>query len=79
MGPGHAVLGVAGGVHDLYAVLPLPQGEDPAGFGLHCFLASNTISNQYYPELAGILFRLRTGGLSPAPPGWSSRPRSPPP
>ena len=27
-------------------------------FGLHCFLASNTISNQYYPELAGILFRL---------------------
>ena len=27
-------------------------------FGIHCFLASNTISNQYYPELAGILFRL---------------------
>ncbi|MDE7009799.1 MAG: diaminopimelate decarboxylase [Oscillospiraceae bacterium] len=27
-------------------------------FGLHCFLASNTISNRYYPELAAILFRL---------------------
>ena len=27
-------------------------------FGLHCFLASNTISNDYYPALAGILFRL---------------------
>jgi len=27
-------------------------------FGIHCFLASNTISNDYYPELAGILFRL---------------------
>ena len=27
-------------------------------FGLHAFLASNTISNDYYPELAGILFRL---------------------
>ena len=27
-------------------------------FGIHCFLASNTISNEYYPELAGILFRL---------------------
>ena len=27
-------------------------------FGIHAFLASNTISNQYYPELAGILFRL---------------------
>ena len=27
-------------------------------FGIHAFLASNTISNEYYPELAGILFRL---------------------
>ena len=27
-------------------------------FGIHSFLASNTISNEYYPELAGILFRL---------------------
>ena len=26
-------------------------------FGLHAFLASNTLSNQYYPTLAGILFR----------------------
>ena len=27
-------------------------------FGIHAFLASNTLSNQYYPTLAGILFRL---------------------
>ncbi|MBU5434120.1 diaminopimelate decarboxylase [Pseudoflavonifractor sp. MSJ-37] len=27
-------------------------------FGLHAFLASNTLSNEYYPTLAGILFRL---------------------
>ena len=27
-------------------------------FGIHSFLASNTISNDYYPELAGILFQL---------------------
>ena len=27
-------------------------------FGIHAFLASNTISNAYYPELEGILFRL---------------------
>jgi diaminopimelate decarboxylase len=27
-------------------------------FGLHAFLASNTLSNDYYPELAGILFKL---------------------
>ena len=26
-------------------------------FGLHAFLASNTLSNEYYPALAGILFR----------------------
>ena len=27
-------------------------------FGIHAFLASNTVSNEYYPMLAGILFKL---------------------
>ena len=27
-------------------------------FGIHAFLASNTISDEYYPQLAAILFRL---------------------
>ena len=27
-------------------------------FGIHAFLASNAVSNEYYPELAGNLFRL---------------------
>ena len=27
-------------------------------FGLHAFLASNTVTNEYYPALAGVLFRL---------------------
>lgn len=27
-------------------------------FGIHSFLASNTVTNEYYPKLAGILFRL---------------------
>ncbi len=27
-------------------------------FGIHAFLASNTVSNEYYPELASILFEL---------------------
>ena len=27
-------------------------------FGIHSFLASNTVSNEYYPELAKILFKL---------------------
>jgi len=26
-------------------------------FGIHAFLASNTVSNEYYPALAGVLFR----------------------
>lgn len=27
-------------------------------FGMHCFLASNTVSNEYYPTLAKILFKV---------------------
>ncbi len=27
-------------------------------FGIHAFLASNTLTNEYYPTLAGILFQL---------------------
>ncbi len=34
------------------------QEKGAEGFGIHAFLASNTLSNDYYPELAGILFRL---------------------
>ena len=34
------------------------SGKGAKHFGIHAFLASNTISNAYYPELAGILFRL---------------------
>lgn len=34
------------------------KGLGARTFGIHAFLASNTISNDYYPELAAILFRL---------------------
>ena len=27
-------------------------------FGIHAFLASNTVANEYYPALARILFQL---------------------
>ncbi|MBO6164345.1 MAG: diaminopimelate decarboxylase [Lachnospiraceae bacterium] len=27
-------------------------------FGIHAFLASNTVTNEYYPQLAGVLFKL---------------------
>ena len=33
-------------------------------FGIHAFLASNTISDAYYPELAAILFRLAVMSVS---------------
>ncbi|MCD8334243.1 MAG: diaminopimelate decarboxylase [Clostridiales bacterium] len=34
------------------------QGMGAKHFGIHAFLASNTISNDYYPALAGQLFQL---------------------
>ena len=33
------------------------QARGAKHFGLHAFLASNTVTNEYYPTLAGILFR----------------------
>ena len=33
-------------------------GKGVKNFGIHAFLASNTVTNDYYPELAGHLFRL---------------------
>ena len=50
-------------------------------FGIHAFLASNTISDAYYPELAGILFQLAvrvqrppvpTSATSTCPAAWAS-------
>ena len=34
------------------------KGEGVKEFGIHSFLASNTVSNEYYPTLAAILFNL---------------------
>lgn len=34
------------------------KGKGVEHFGIHAFLASNTVTNDYYPELAGILFEL---------------------
>ena len=42
----------------LYEGIQKLQTMGAKHFGIHAFLASNTISNEYYPELAGILFRL---------------------
>ena len=48
-------------------------------FGIHSFLASNTVTDDYYPKLAGILFELavrlhkRTGANGAAPEAYLSR------
>src|SRR5699024_4927691 len=40
---------------DAYRVL---QQKGAKHFGLHAFLASNTVTNEYYPMLAKVLFEL---------------------
>ena len=42
-------------IFEAYKILKSKGAEE---FGIHAFLASNTISNDYYPALAAILFRL---------------------
>ncbi len=50
-------------------------------FGIHSFLASNTVTDDYYPKLAGILFELavrctsapaQKSSLSTCPAAWAS-------
>lgn len=42
-------------IKDAYRIL---KEKGAKRFGIHSFLASNTVTNEYYPILAGILFRL---------------------
>ena len=42
-------------IRDAFIILKEKGAKE---FGIHSFLASNTVSNDYYPTLAGILFRL---------------------
>lgn len=42
-------------IFDAYKILKSKGAED---FGIHAFLASNTVTNEYYPMLAKILFQL---------------------
>ena len=41
-------------------------------FGIHAFLASNTVTDDYYPKLAGILFELAVESAARAPAPASS-------
>ncbi|MCR5108884.1 MAG: diaminopimelate decarboxylase [Lachnospiraceae bacterium] len=42
----------------LYEAYKILKEKGVKRFGLHAFLASNTVTNDYYPKLAGILFEL---------------------
>ena len=42
-------------IKEAYRIL---QQKGVRHFGMHAFLASNTVTNEYYPKLAGELFRL---------------------
>ena len=54
--PGDAKYGMTRAqIAEAFQILKSKGAEE---FGIHAFLASNTISNDYYPALAAILFRL---------------------
>lgn len=42
-------------IFEAYKILKAKGAEE---FGIHAFLASNTVTNEYYPKLAGVLFEL---------------------
>ena len=54
--PGEAKYGMTR--PQLFEAYRMLKAKGAKEFGIHAFLASNTLSNDYYPELAGILFRL---------------------
>jgi diaminopimelate decarboxylase len=42
----------------LFEGFKILKAKGVKNFGIHSFLASNTVTNEYYPKLAGILFEL---------------------
>ena len=54
--PGNAKYGMTRAqIAEAFQIL---AGKGVREFGIHSFLASNTLSNEYYPALARVLFRL---------------------
>lgn len=54
--PGDAKYGMTEG--QMTEAFRIMKGKGAEKFGIHAFLASNTVTNEYYPKLAGDLFRL---------------------
>lgn len=54
--PGDAKYGMT--TDQLYEAFRVLKAKGAKHFGIHAFLCSNTVTNEYYPELAKVLFRL---------------------
>lgn len=54
--PGDAKYGMT--TEQLFEAFRILKSKGVEEFGIHAFLASNTVTNAYYPTLAGILFEL---------------------
>ena len=52
--PGDAKYGLT--TEQLFEAFRIAKEKGVKKFGIHAFLASNTVTNEYYPTLAGILF-----------------------
>ena len=54
--PGDAKYGMT--TEQIFEAFRILREKGAKKFGIHAFLASNTVTNEYYPELAKVLFRL---------------------
>jgi len=54
--PGDAKYGMT--TEQLFEAFKVLKAKGAKNFGIHAFLASNTVSNEYYPTLAKLLFEL---------------------
>lgn len=54
--PGDAKFGMT--TEQIYDAFRIMKSKGVKYFGIHAFLASNTVTNEYYPKLAGELFEL---------------------
>ena len=54
--PGDAKYGMT--TEQLFEAFRVLKAKGAKRFGIHAFLASNTVTNDYYPTLAGLLFEL---------------------
>ena len=54
--PGDAKYGMT--TEQLFEAFRILKGKGAKEFGIHAFLASNTVTNEYYPMLAKILFEV---------------------